>query len=192
MRAKHLLRRIAALSAMLVIATFSCVYASLPVPVFTGVALSTTSIQWNWTDESGPAIDGYHLYSTTAPTFIIVNATYYIEAGLRPNQEMDRYITTYKGATESDDSNDVDLYSYAVPGEILFVDTITASSAYMMFTWGEATAYVLECSTNAGITYTTTRDIFVPWQTFPVLANENYMIRLGARNGDGLQGFGFR
>ncbi len=164
----------------------SAVYAALPVPEITGVALSTTSIQWNWTDESAALVDGYHLYSTTAPTFIIINATYYIETGLRPNQQVDRYVTTYLGPQESNASEDDAVYSYAFPPDgFTTVSTVTVSSAYIEFRFSSATSYALEISTDNGNTYNFFRQIFVPWQTLaPLECNKQYMIRLGAVNGD--------
>ncbi|MEK7721643.1 MAG: fibronectin type III domain-containing protein, partial [Elusimicrobiota bacterium] len=166
-------------------------YASPPltvVPGFTAAALSTSSIQWSWSTGSftGSGITGFHLYSSTATASIDLplGTSYYIDAGLGVNKQYTRWITSYDGTGQGSDSDHIEKYTYALPPFTLALSTLTAESVYVTWQFSSATAYAVECSTNGGVDYVRNRDVFVPWQTITLLSNRNYLIRLGAVNGD--------
>ncbi len=158
------------------------------VPGFNAAALSTTSLQWSWSTGTftGSGITGYHLYSssTAAVIDLSLNTTYYIDAGLGVNKQFTRWITSYDGSGQGSDSDHIEKYTYALPPTTITLSTVTAESVYVTWHFSSATAYAVECSTNNGTDYVRNRDVFVPWQTIPLLSNKEYLIRLGALNGD--------
>ena len=158
------------------------------VPGFTAAALSTSSLQWSWSTGTftGSGITGYHLYSssTAAVIDLLLDTTYYIDAGLGVNKQFTRWITSYDGSGQGSDSDHIEKYTYALPPTTITVSTVAAESAYVTWIFSSAAAYAVECSTDNGATYIRNRDVFVPWQTIRLLSNRDYLIRLGAVNGD--------
>ncbi|PIU18436.1 MAG: hypothetical protein COT18_10505, partial [Elusimicrobia bacterium CG08_land_8_20_14_0_20_59_10] len=159
---------------------------------FSAAALSTTSIQWSWSTGTftDPGITEYRLYTASA---VVVESeywplnpgtTYHIDTGLGVNKVYTRWLRVYKGATPDSDSEHIEKYTYALPPGSFTLNSVTAESAYITWTFSEATAYAVECSSTAGASYVRIRDIFVPWQTITLLSNKDYQIRLGAVNGD--------
>lgn len=89
----------------------------LPLPLraynFNGVALSSTSIMWSWTNRATYYIDGYIIYSSSRQYnkdggYIVItstsdgvlaclpaSATYWIEENLQPNTQYGRYVVAY-------------------------------------------------------------------------------------------------
>lgn len=155
---------------------------------FSAAALSTTSIQWSWSTAAftGSGIDGYYLYSssTSARAVLPPSTSFYIDAGLGVNKSYTRWLTAYDGSDEGSDSQHMEKYTYALPPTTITLSSVTAESAYVTWHFSSATAYAVECSTNGGAEYIRNRDVFVPWQTITLLSNRNYLIRLGAVNGD--------
>lgn len=156
----------------------------------------------------------YLYSSSTAVKIALSSSTaFYIDAGLGADTAYTRWLTAYQGADEGGDSQHMQKYTYAVPPAQIAIssdaptaaptvnslalpwakrtDTIVSTSAYAEIPpayWFpnpvRASAYAVECSTDAGATYVRNRTFFIPWETFPVLSNKHYMIRLGAVNGD--------
>ncbi|MCX7940415.1 MAG: YCF48-related protein [Endomicrobia bacterium] len=80
---------------------------------FRGVALSSTSIKWEWTNRATYYIDGYRIYSSTRPynkdgVYLVItstsdgllaelppDATYWVEQNLQPNTQYSRYVVAY-------------------------------------------------------------------------------------------------
>ncbi|MCX5790937.1 MAG: fibronectin type III domain-containing protein, partial [Elusimicrobia bacterium] len=110
--------------------------------------------------------------------------SFYIDSGLAANKVYTRWLTLYQGATPGSDSQHIEKYTYALPPSDFTLESVTAESAYITWHFSTATAYAVECSSTAGASYVRIRDIFVPWQTIKLLSNRNYLIRLGAVNGD--------
>jgi len=152
--------------------------------VFSAAALSTSSIQWSWPTVAG--VDGYRLYSSSTSAFVVLSssASYYIDTGLGANKPYTRWLRTFTGAVEGSESAHIQKYTYALPPDTIVLSTLTAESVYVSWYFSTATAYAIECSTNGGTDYVLNREAFVPWQTIPLLSNKNYLIRLGAINGD--------
>ncbi len=89
----------------------------LPIPLraydFNGVALSSTSIKWSWTNRATYYIDGYRIYSSTRQYnkdggYLVITSTsdgliaelspdttYWIEENLQPNTQYGRYVVAY-------------------------------------------------------------------------------------------------
>lgn len=159
------------------------------VPGFTAAALSTASIQWSWSTGpfTGSGIDGYHLYSssTSQKIDLSLGTSYYIDSELGVNKQYTRWITSYQGSEQGSDSEHIEKYTFALPPDEIVLGTITATSVYITWDFSTATAYEIQCSTNGGTDYTHNRAAFVPWQTIPLISNKNYLIRMGAINGDG-------
>ena len=153
-------------------------------------ALSTTSIQWNWSTGTFTGIDGFHIYLSTRPGVLISSASltagtsFYVDSGLGVNKVYTRWITAYQGADEGSDSQHIEKHTFALPPDTITLSTVTAESVYVTWHFSSATAYAIECSTNGGADYVRNREAFVPWQTIPLLSNKNYLIRMGAVNGD--------
>ena len=153
-------------------------------------ALSTTSIQWNWSTGTFTGIDGFHIYLSTQPGVLISSASltagtsFYVDSGLGVNKVYTRWITAYQGADEGSDSQHIEKHTFALPPDTITLSTVTAESVYVTWHFSSATAYAIECSTNGGADYVRNREAFVPWQTIPLLSNKNYLIRMGAVNGD--------
>lgn len=137
----------------------------------------------------------------------------YTDTGLEADKAYTRWLTAYQGAAEGSDSLHIQKYTYALPPAEIAIstdapvaapatnslalpwarktDTIVSTSAYAEIPpayWFpnpvHASAYAIECSTDGGLTYVRNRTFFVPWETFPVLSNQQYMIRMAAVNGD--------
>ncbi len=158
---------------------------SLTTPTrFSAIALSTVSIQWGWPPAAG--IDGYYLYSSSTPFRVALSssANYYVDTGLGVNKAYTRWLTAYSGAVEVSTSAHVSKYTFALPPSTIALSTGTAESMYVTWHFSTATAYAIECSTNGGESYIRNRESFVPWQTIPLISNKNYLIRVGAINGD--------
>ncbi len=158
---------------------------------FKGIALSTASIQWKWPTVTG--VDGYYLYSSSTSAVITLSSTTssYTDYGLGANKPYVRWIAPYTGASTGTASQQITKYTYALPPADIYmppytvrVGTITATSAYFEWHWSTATAYEIQCSTNGGADYSHNRAAFVPWQEIPLLSNKNYIVRMGAINGD--------
>jgi len=81
-------------------------YFAGPVPCapssFTGTAVSTSSIQWNWTDDS-TVEDEYRVKSSTGWLLntLSVNVTYWLENGLSANTSYQRYVEAYNASGSS-------------------------------------------------------------------------------------------
>lgn len=141
------------------------------------------------------------------------STAFYDDAGLGADKAVTRWLTAYQGAAEGSDSLHIQKFTYALPPLQIAIstdapvaapatnsfalpwawrtDTIISTSAYVEIPpayWFpnpvHASAYAVECSTDAGATYVRNRSFFVPWNTFPVLSNQQYMIRVAAVNGD--------
>ena len=74
-----------------------------PLPTnFYGVALSSTSIQWNWTDNSSGMYeeDGFSIFSTTGGVMATLppDTTYYTENALDPNEQCSRWLTVFNSS----------------------------------------------------------------------------------------------
>ncbi len=156
----------------------------------------------------------YLYSSSTAVKIALSSSTAsYIDLSLGADTAYTRWITAYQGADEGGDSPHMQKFTYAVPPAEIAIssdaptaaptvnslalpwarrtDTIVSTSAYAEIPaayWFpnpvHASAYAMECSTDAGATYIRNRTFFVPWETFPVLSNKHYMVRMGAVNGD--------
>lgn len=154
-----------------------------------------------------------HSSSTAVKITLSSSTALYIDTGLDADTAYTRWITAYNGPDEGGDSQHMQKFTYAVPPASIAIstdapvaapttnslalpwarrtDTIVSTSAYAEIPpayWFpnpvHASAYAVECSTDGGATYVRNRTFFVPWETFPVLSNRHYMIRLGAVNGD--------
>lgn len=169
---------------------------------------------WSTGTFTDPAITEYRLYSSSTSNFqpLIPGTSFYIDPGLGVNKAYTRWLTVYQGATPGSDSQHIEKYTYALPPDKIAISSMTpisppddvilppwaiytatasATAIYVQIppeNWFpnpvHATAYVVECSTNAGADYVRNRAFFVPWQTVPLLSNKHYMIRIGAINGD--------
>ncbi|MDD2806877.1 MAG: hypothetical protein PHV33_15100, partial [Elusimicrobiales bacterium] len=156
----------------------------------------------------------YLYSSSTAVKIALSSSTAsYIDLSLGADTAYTRWITAYQGADEGGDSPHMQKFTYAVPPAEIAIssdaptaaptvnslalpwarrtDTIVSTSAYAEIPaayWFpnpvHASAYAMECSTDGGTTYVRNRTFFVPWETFPVLSNKHYMVRMGAVNGD--------
>lgn len=142
-----------------------------------------------------------------------LGTSHYIDTGLEANKAYTRWLTVYDATDEGSDTEHLQKYTYALPPAEIAIssdaptaaptvnslslpwarrtDTIVSTSAYVEIPrdyWFpnpvHASAYAVECSTDGGATYVRNRAFFVPWNTFPVLSNRHYMIRIGAVNGD--------
>ncbi|OGS07158.1 MAG: hypothetical protein A2270_11350 [Elusimicrobia bacterium RIFOXYA12_FULL_51_18] len=155
---------------------------------FNAVAVSTHSMQWSWSTGTftGSGIDGYYLHSATTSNHITLapDTSFYIDAGLDANRQETRWLTAYDGADEGSDSEHIDKFTYALPPATFTYDQVTATGAYMTWLYSRAAAYEIQGSTNGGVDYVHNRASFIPWQTIPLLSNKNYMLRMGAINGD--------
>jgi len=155
---------------------------------FSAAALSTTSIQWSWSTGpfTGSGITGYHLHTSSAAEYAVLSpdTSFYIDAGLGANRVFTRWLAAYDGTGEGSDSQHIEKYTYAMPPDTFTLGTVTSTSAYLTWNFSAATAYAVECSSTGGATYVRNRDVFVPWQTIQLLSNKDYVIRLGAVNGD--------
>lgn len=143
---------------------------------------------------------------------LALNTSYYIDTGLGANKAYTRWVTVHDGTDQGSDTEHLQKYTYAVPPAEVAIssdappvapdtsiatpwaritDTVISTGAYVEIPqayWFPnpvyASGYVVECSTNGGTTYVRNRAFFVPWNSFPVLSNREYMIRVGALNGD--------
>ncbi|OGR96107.1 MAG: hypothetical protein A2016_09360 [Elusimicrobia bacterium GWF2_62_30] len=157
---------------------------------FSAVTLSTFSILWGWSTGTftDPGITKYRLYTgtPTVPDYqeLAPGTTWFLDTGLGANKMITRWLAVSSGAEVGSDSPHFEKYTHALPPASFLLSTVTATSAYLEWTWSAATAYAIEGSTNAGVSYYRIRDSFVPWQTVELLSNKNYRIRMGAINGD--------
>ena len=142
------------------------------------------------------------------------STAFYDDTGLGADKAYTRWLTASSNTVEGSDSLHIQKFTYALPPAQIAIstdapvaapttnslalpwawrtDTIISTSAYVEIPpayWFpnpvNASAYAIECSTDGGTTYIRNRALFVPWQTFPVLSNQHYMIRMAAVNGDG-------
>jgi len=183
------------LRAYLLLAALLCyvpaeVAAISPVPDFSGAAISTSMIMWNWSTGTytSSTADGYRLYSSSTSNFVnlSVDTSYYIDSGLGTNNEYTRWILAYKGGQSSDPSYLVSKYTYANPPATFSLDVAVSTGVEISWHYSDATAYAVEISSN-GAPYYYNRACFTPPQALPLASNTTYSIRLGAINGDGIQ-----
>lgn len=154
-----------------------------------------------------------HTDSAATTIALSSSTTFYIDSGLGADKAYTRWLTAYQGATEGSDSLHIQKYTYALPPAEIAIssdapvaapttnslslpwawrtDTIISTRAYAEIPpdyWFpnpvHASAYAIETSTDGGLTYVRNRTFFVPWETFPVISNKHYMIRMAAVNGD--------
>lgn len=155
---------------------------------FGASAVSTSSLQWSWSTGAftGSGIDGYYLYTSSAATKITLtpDTSFYIDAGLGANKQYTRWITAYQGTSEGSDSWHIEKYTYAQPPATFSYSQVTSTGVYITWTFSAATAYEVQTSTDAGVTYAHNRAVFVPFQHLLLLSNNNYLVRMGAINGD--------
>jgi len=90
-----------------------------PAPAdFTGLALSSTSIQWSWTDNSSGSYqeDGFRLFSSTggAIATLLPDVTAYIENFLTPNLQSSRWVTVFNSSGTNTSASST-TYTYAAP-----------------------------------------------------------------------------
>lgn len=153
-----------------------------------GVAVSTGSILWYWTDSSNRE-SGYRIYDASATLIasVLANVTFYLETGLAANTACTRTVKAYNVSGEGSASPAVTRYTLA-NNPALTSSAQTPSS--ITLTWsagtGGSSGYALERSTDAGLSY----GIF--FGTLTVLtytdsglaADTTYYYRLFAANGD--------
>ena len=117
---------------------------------FSGVALSTYSIQWNWLDNSNGEM-GYRVKSSTGGILqsLPANTNYWVEITTESNKKYIRYVVAYNDNGESLPSNTNAEYTFANSPTNLRADAVYLTSA--TFSWDNvgATRYVVERATES-------------------------------------------
>ncbi|MFH1368656.1 MAG: FG-GAP-like repeat-containing protein [Elusimicrobiota bacterium] len=160
---------------------------------FDGVAQSTYSIYWFWTDNNTKE-DGYRIYSSTAGLLyqLGVGASYYLETTLTPNAGTIRYVKAYNASGESTASSSATKYTYPLPPVNIASSAQTPTT--ITLTWeagsGGAARYYIERSIN-GTAYEpivawATNVSVLTYQDLNLIQNTSYYYRLGAYNTDQL------
>ncbi|MFH1958039.1 MAG: FG-GAP-like repeat-containing protein [bacterium] len=152
---------------------------------FTGLAVSTYSIKWSWTDNANNE-QGYKIYSDTGVFKDGLNpdTTYWLEEGLTANTSYYRYTEAYYQSYASS-SNVKIKYTLA---NIPWVLTLTeATTEQITLTWnGDGKDYWTQISAD-NITYT---DLHGAWQVETstlskgLTPNVTMWYKVTARNGD--------
>ncbi len=139
-----------------------------PVGSFYGIAISTTSINWQW--EPALGADGYKIYSATDNSVVaeLVSAnTFYVESGFAPNQQCGRYIRAFNTTGLGELSAKTTVYTLANPPTNLTVIGVNYNS--VLLSWSannnhSATRYEVSQST----------DNFVTNFSTPIKLTDNY------------------
>jgi len=157
----------------------------------TAIALSSTTIQWNWNDNSNNE-SGFHLYSTFGGFINIntANATFYVETGLTPNISKSRFVKSYNLIGEGDgQSNTIAIYTIANPPVSFAVSTITYST--VLLNWyannnPSGTTYSVERASNSAFTTPVALGVATTtYMTATSLSPETtYYFRVQSKNGN--------
>jgi len=158
--------------------------------------LSSTEITLSWTDassnETGFKIErspnGVIFWTQIAT--VSANVTSYSDTGLDPDTKYYYRIRTYNAAGNSDYSNvDNSTTLQAPPATPLDFDIIVISTSSVKLTWTDVstdeTAFVIDKSTDGGLTWTSTEIKTPGLETYTVTGlsyNSTYSFRVFARN----------
>ncbi len=161
---------------------------------FVGVAISTTQINWSWTDNATNEL-GYRIKNSTDGIVanLSANTTFYVELGLVPNVSYSRYVEVYN-AGGSRTSSATTVYTLANPPTNLQISSRTDSTISLIWSSGEGgnTRYAIDRSTvgtNSGYVWrqqwlsnlTTTA-----YTDTSLLPGTTYWYRVYGYNGDGI------
>lgn len=157
---------------------------------FTGAALSSASILWNWTNADPNA--GIRLYNADQTVAASLNAgsTYYYETGFGVNESTSRYVRAFNSSGESVASSSVTVYTLSNPASSFYVLSVLSNSIDLA--WGADgnppyTRYELEQSPNNVAWASLGSQIRATTHTASGLAdNQTYYFRIRSFNEDGL------
>ncbi|MBN1621627.1 MAG: T9SS type A sorting domain-containing protein [Endomicrobiales bacterium] len=157
---------------------------------FVGVALSTTSIYWSWTDNAKYEL-GFSLKSDKGELIasLAINASYYIETDLKVDTAYRRYVESYNYAGSSVSNSDV-RYTLANPP---YNAQITSATYHkLLIQWDDTQSTRLKI--NYSSTSLTSSDIHTkswannvstsPYWLDGLHLNNPYYLELWAYNGD--------
>ncbi|HOW28900.1 MAG TPA: fibronectin type III domain-containing protein, partial [Elusimicrobiota bacterium] len=162
----------------------------MPIPpvIGTPVALSSTSIQWNWTDASNneqafSILDGAGVWLTS----VSANSNLWIETGMNINSQYTRKVRSFT-LSASSDSSTATLYTLAAQPTLPVLSDVFGSS--LTFSWNNSTnpagtPFLAQISTNNfGPVYASTLTTEVSYVFTGLPAETTYYARVCARNGD--------
>lgn len=168
---------------------FTDVVAAVTFPssaALTGIAVSTASITWSWSDAAeGPASTGYNIYTATAGFLLNLPAgtTQWTEASLVPDQPVTRILRACNSAGESAEATFV-RSAWAVPPAAMTISSVTASSLVASWSASAATQYRLDVSTNGSVWVAASTSSVLSRQLGSLSADTTYYLRIGVINGD--------
>ena len=152
---------------------------------FAGTALSASSIQWSWVDNSSNET-GFRVLSGTINVSgdLAANTTVWLQTGLSTNTAYGPYAAQAFNSTGTANSSTASRFSLATVPTGLAASGVTASSATLSWS-GNGTTYQLERSTGAGfaVVYTSSAPTY---GDTALAAGTTYWFRVAALNGDAL------
>jgi chitodextrinase len=118
---------------------------------FSGIAKSTDSIEWSWSDTSSYET-GFKVKTSTGGIVadLSANTTYWPETSLQPNTQYTRHVSAYDSSRESDASNSDPKYTLANQPEGLSSVAVYTTSATISWTDVGATRYAVERAPDSG------------------------------------------
>ncbi len=167
---------------------------TLPSPIysFSGSALTTTSIKWQWSSALG--VDKYRIYSATDNSLIAdqVSSTTFIETGLSTNTAYGRYVRAVNTSGLGELSPKTTVYTLAaIPTNLYFISVFYTS---VTFTWSangnpygtkyEVSQSVDNFQTNFSTPISATFDTVVSISNLS--PSTTYYFRVRAFNGDNI------
>jgi fibronectin type 3 domain-containing protein len=167
---------------------------TLPSPIysFSGSALTTTSIKWQWSSALG--VDKYRIYSATDNSLIAdqVSSTTFIETGLSTNTAYGRYVRAVNTSGLGELSPKTMVYTLAAtPTNLYFISVFYTS---VTFTWSangnpygtkyEVSQSVDNFQTNFSTPISATFDTVVSIRNLS--PSTTYYFRVRAFNGDNI------
>ncbi|MBD3271039.1 MAG: hypothetical protein GF384_00710, partial [Elusimicrobia bacterium] len=157
--------------------------------VFAGVAETSSTIKWTWTDNSWNE-EGFRVYSSTGGQVspdLSVNATYWVQSELDANTQYQNYVRAYNITGESGDSNMDAVYTYANPPVNTSIVSVSSSTVGLDWTHTDASRYAVERSTDGVTSWAEVDTVLAPQSDYTdTNLNENttYYYRIGSYNAD--------
>jgi len=154
---------------------------------FSGLAVSTTSINWFWTDNAADETS-YRVMSSTDGDMsgdLFANATFWVENNLYANMKYGRYCRVFSTA-ESKNSNQAFVYTYANPPANMTCLQQAGTGATLSWDANSATGFAFEQAATAPTTWTYMADNLSTnsYIVSNLLEGVTYWFRVRGYNGD--------
>ncbi|MDO8734293.1 MAG: kelch repeat-containing protein, partial [Elusimicrobiota bacterium] len=154
---------------------------------FSGVAQSTTAINWSWTDNSSSEL-GYRVKTSTGGTIKTLSAdtTCWTEISLTPNTQYSRYVVSYNLSGESAASSSEAKYTLANPPAGVTVTGVTNTTIDLSWNANGGSLFKIERSLSGSGLWTAATDYYAltTFSDTSLIQGTTYLYRLWGYNVD--------